>query len=203
LEEVGGDDGVGAQPRRFGPACGVRTPVEAFDVVDDLASPLVGEPVDPGPLVLGVKLGGIEPERLASLCQCDRLERAGAAGELAVVGDRDIALAGAPPGRHATGCEPRGVEVFDLGLTGGEAADGPVTEADVDPLAEGAELEGVEQPAGGLDGPALPGEAVDVHGELQVADEAVEPVVAQDVVEVVAQVLAGLAADLVKLLDQS
>ena len=71
------------------------------------------------------------------------------------------------------------------------------------PLAQHPELEAVEHPVDLLAVPGGPLEVGDGEGEVEVVDEPVQPPVAQHVVEVQAQVLAGLALDLVDVGDDA
>ena len=102
------------------------------------------------------------------------------------------------PGGHLGGVEHVAVDVeARLGL------DGDRLEGGEEALAQHAELEAVEDLVHLLAVPALPLELVDGDAEVDVAHQLVEPAVAQDAVEVLAQRGPDLAADLVDVGDDA
>ena len=100
------------------------------------------------------------------------------------------------PGRHLGRRQDVAVDVEARLRLGGDRVEGLEQ-----PLAQHPELEAVEHLVHLLAVPGLAFQLVDRHVELHVADQLVEPAVAQHAVEVLAQGVADLAADLVDVGD--
>ncbi len=180
-------------PRRVQPA-GVQGLHRALRVVHDLRSGRVLEPGAERRLVLLVETGEVDVCRgPAERRQRDGRRVAGALGPRPEDVDAHRALARGillePPG-HLAGAEHGPLDV--------EAALGLVVdrlEGGEEPVAQHPELQPVEDPVDLLPVPRAALEVGDPDRKRHVADELVEPAVAQDAVEMLAQRLPGLALD--------
>ncbi len=150
-------------------------------------------------VVLGRHVGHVDPGGGAvggGHREGDDLARARAPGALHGHADplagRHVGL---QPGRHPAGGEPLAVELE--ALLGDLAARVGVDGVHQSGAQLAAELQLVEELEPGGAVPRLAGQLAGSHGQGQVTDQCVEPPVADDVAEVLAQRLALLAGDLV------
>jgi hypothetical protein len=100
------------------------------------------------------------------------------------------------PRRKLAGGEGSTVDVgglLDDGLIGRQRGEQPV--------AQDAELQAVEDLVDGVAVPRLLSQLGDRHGEVEIADQLVDPTIADHIGQPLAQRLAGLSADLVDTRD--
>ncbi len=184
------------------PAAGGQREHGALPVVYRLGALGVGQPAGDRRVGVDVQLAGVEPRRGAvgrGHRQCRH--HAGAAPPATLGRDPDPRAGGRMdlqprpyPARaeHLAGELDCRISLRLGGLQGG-----------VEPIAQHPELERVEHLVHLVAVPRPPLQVVDAQRQLQVADQAVELVVAQHVGEVDAQVVAGLTGDLVDVFDHA
>ena len=172
----------------------------SLGVVHSLGPRRVGQPVADGLLALLVELGDVDVCGVpVARGDSQRAHVAGASGPLA-----DDVDAGALPGADVL-VEPagdlrRGQHVA-VDVEAGLRLGGDRVEGLEQPLPQNSELQAVEHLVHLLAVPGLAFELVDGHSQRHVADQLVEPAVAQHAVEVLAEGVADLAADLVDIGD--
>ena len=199
LDEVGGERRVAGQAGQL-PATGGQGVRRTLGVVQRLGPAGVGEPV--GHRLLGLLVEARDVEVCGAPAggrDGQGTDVAGAAGPLS----DDVDAGALPrldvlvePGRHLGRRQDVAVHVeARLGL-GGDRVQGLEQS-----LPQHPELEAVEHLVHQLAVPRLAFELVDRDAQRHVADQLVEPAVAQHAVEVLAQGVADLAADLVDVGD--
>ncbi|CAK7285478.1 hypothetical protein SGPA1_31351 [Streptomyces misionensis JCM 4497] len=205
LDQVGGERGVHAHALDA-PAVLGEDPHGALGVVEHLGARRVRQPGRERVLVGLVQLGGVEPGgRSPGRRQGDLGDRAGAQrpgvdggdaqGPRAVLGEPAGQLAGAQHGAvdlHALGGDRRGLGLGGAGVHGEQA------------LAQRrvADLQGVQDHRDALAVVRQPLQVGDRLGQLHLALQLGQDAVELDRLQMVAEVLARLALDLVDALDQ-
>lgn len=205
LDQVGGQRGVHAHAGDA-PAVLGEDAHRALGVVQDLRPVRVGEPGPERRLVGLVGLGRVEPGGLpVGRGQRDLGDRAGPQGPGVDRRDAErlLSVLGEPAGQ-LTGAQHRAVQLHavrdhrgGLGLLGARV-DG------VEPLTQGgvADLQGVQDHRDALAVVRRPLQVGDRLRQLDAPLQLGEPAVELDGLQVVAQILPGLALDLVDALDQ-
>lgn len=197
--QVGGDLGV-AEDALQAPAVRAERQHRRLAVVQHLGPPGVGQPGRQGRFVGRLQRGGVEPgRRAAGGGQRHPGHRGGVPPVGAGVELRRHTHRGAgrcvrlqPPGeRPGHGEHLAGQVEAGLGLRLHRL------QVLVEPVAQDAELKGVEDLVDRLAVPSLPARVLGAQRQLQVGDETVDLVVADHVGEPFAQAVTGLALDLV------
>ena len=196
LDQVGGEGRVGRDTGQR-PSLGGERVSLALGVVQHLGTVGVGQPGGHGLVVVGVELIDGDPRRRTGRGGQGEvlgpgIDRPGDADDLQAHRNVDSVL-GQPRG-HTT---RRDVRDSQVGRSVGRGRLVAAAEVVEQPLSKGRELQGVEDL---VDGVAVPlgreGQVGGDGGQVEVADERVDAPVAEHVVEVLAQRVAGLARDL-------
>ena len=188
--------------------CSAKTRIGALGVVQDLGPVGVGEPGGEGPLVGLVQLGRVEPGGRPRRPRRARPRRPlpvpSAQVSTVATPSGSRAVLGQPAGQLA-GAEHRAVQLdAGRGDRGASASSAPgSTASSRSRRLRVADLQGVqdhrERPCGRT---AARSRSVTAFGQLHVAHHLGEPAVELDGLQVVAEVLPGLALDLLDALDQ-
>ena len=199
--EVGRQRGVADQPVERPVACRQREH-RALGVVEHLGPPGVAQPGHQRGVVLGGDLDGIDPGGLTvGRSERDPADLAGAGAPGALDGDPGAGLragVGVEPAAHLAGGQPHALELEARVVDERGVLHVPRLE---EPVAQHPELQRVEERVDQVAVPRLGLEVGRRDFEVEVADQGVEPPVADHVAEVVAQGLALLAGDLVGMGD--
>ncbi len=183
------------------PTAGDEREQRRLDVVQHLGPVRGGEPGRDGLLVGLVELGRVEPGgRPVGAGQRHAGEDAGAPAEPA--GDRD-----ADPGAGRGVLVEPGADALTQDGAGQVEAGLRLrldrVEVVVEPVAQDAELQRVEDPVHRLTVPAPPAQLLGLDRQVEVVDQVVDLVVAHDAGQVGAQTVADLALDLVDVRDDA